>query len=448
MQKFFGTDGVRGRANVHPMTPEMAMRLAAAAGQMWRRPGHQSRVIIGKDTRLSGYMFEPALTAGFISAGFDVILLGPLPTPAVSMLVRSMRADLGVMISASHNPAEDNGIKLFDATGSKLSDAQEQQLAAIVQNGQPLAGVDAAHLGRAKRVEDAPGRYVEFVKATFPKGMNLEGLRIVVDCAHGAAYKVAPLVFWELGAEVLTLGVQPDGSNINRGVGATDVAALRQEVLHTRADLGIALDGDADRVVLVDEQGELIDGDQILGLIAKAWQAQNRLGAPSIVGTVMSNLGLERHLQSLNLNLERAAVGDRFVAARMREKGANVGGEPSGHIIFSDYAGTGDGLIAALQVLSELVRLNRPVSEVAHCFERVPQILKNVHVHGAEALQDQSVLHVLEKAEKRLRGAGRLLVRPSGTEPLIRIMVEGDDKELLTSIADDIAEALLKHGRA
>ncbi len=448
MQKLFGTDGVRGRANVHPMTPEMAMRLALAAGQLLRRQGHQSRVIIGKDTRLSGYMFEPALTAGFISAGFDVILLGPLPTPAVSMLVRSMRADLGVMISASHNPAEDNGIKLFDASGLKLSDAQEGALADIVQGSQPLVGVNADALGRAKRVEDAPGRYVEFVKATFPKGMSLEGLRIVVDCANGAAYKVAPLVFWELGAEVLTLGVSPDGSNINRGVGATDVSALRQEVLHTRADLGIALDGDADRVVMVDEHGELIDGDQILGLIAKAWQQQQRLSSSAVVGTVMSNLGLERYLQSLQLNLERAAVGDRFVAARMRELGANVGGEPSGHIIFSDYAGTGDGLIAALQVLSELVRLRRPVSEIAHCFERVPQILKNVHVMGRAVLQQDEVIKALQKADKRLNGSGRLLVRPSGTEPLIRIMVEGDDKELLTSIADDIAEVLLKHARA
>jgi phosphoglucosamine mutase len=439
----FGTDGIRGMANCEPMTAETALRVAMATALQFRRGEHRHRVVIGKDTRLSGYMLEPALAAGFISMGMDVVLVGPLPTPAVAMLTRSLRADMGVMLSASHNPFQDNGIKLFGPDGYKLSDEVEAAIEARLELpfAPDLAG--AADLGRASRMEDATGRYIEFVKYTFPRGLRLEGLKIVVDCAHGAAYRVAPKVFYELGAEVVAIAVQPDGTNINRKCGATAPAALQQAVVAEGADLGIALDGDADRVIIVDERGRQIDGDQLMALVAGSWARDGRLRGQGVVATVMSNLGMERHLRALDLVLARTPVGDRYVVEHMREHGFNVGGEQSGHIVLSDYTTTGDGLIAALQVLAVVRTSGRPASEVCRVFEPVPQLLKNVRfAAGSRPLDAPLVREAIRDGEGRLDGAGRLLIRKSGTEPVIRVMAEGDDEHLVGRVVGDIVSAI------
>lgn len=426
-RRLFGTDGIRGTANTAPMDAATALRLGQAAGRFFNRGSHRHRVVIGKDTRLSGYMLEPALTAGFISAGIDVILVGPLPTPAIALLTRSLRADLGVMISASHNPYEDNGIKLFGPDGLKLSDAQEAAIEALMDGDLASAQVAPARLGRASRLEDAPGRYIEAVKASFPRGRTLEKFRIVVDCAHGAAYRVAPTVLWELGAEVVKLGDQPDGFNINRGCGSTATGALAEKVRERRADLGIALDGDADRLVLVDETGATIDGDQILALIADRWHADDRLRGGAVVATVMSNMGLERHLGARGLGLHRTAVGDRYVGERMRETGCNLGGEQSGHLILSDYGTTGDGLVAALQVLAVLAEEGRPASLACRRFTPMPQRLVNVRYAGASPLEAHGVQAAIAAEAEKLNGHGRVLIRASGTEPVIRVMAEAED---------------------
>ncbi len=441
-RRLFGTDGIRGTANSDPMTAEIALRLGQAAGLIFTRGSHRHRVVIGKDTRLSGYMIEPALTAGFVGAGMDVTLVGPLPTPAIAMLTRSLRADLEVMISASHNPYEDNGIKLFGPDGLKLSDETEQRIEALIESD--LAGrlVSSAKLGRAARLDDASGRYIEAAKATFPRRLVLDGLKIVVDCAHGAAYKVAPTVLWELGATVIPVGVAPDGFNINQGCGSTAPEYLCQQVLSHGADLGIALDGDADRVLLCDEHGHLIDGDQILALIARSWQAAGRLRGRGIVATVMSNLGLERFLAGLSLALERTKVGDRYVAERMRELCLNVGGEQSGHLILSDFATTGDGLVAALQVLAVLIEQKRPASEVCRVFTRLPQLLRNVRFVGPSPLRTQAVQAAIMAAQERLAGLGRLVIRESGTEPLVRVMVEAEDEALTAAIAAELCDTI------
>jgi phosphoglucosamine mutase len=442
-RKLFGTDGIRGTANSEPMTAETALKVAMAAGQRFTRGTHRHLVVIGKDTRLSGYMLEPALTAGFISVGLDVVLLGPLPTPAVAMLTRSLRADLGVVISASHNPYEDNGIKLFGPDGYKLSDEVELDIERrIAANGAELALPPADRLGRAKRLDDALGRYIEFVKASFPRGLRLEGLKIVVDCANGAAYRAAPTVLWELGAEVIPIGVEPDGFNINAGFGATDTAALQREVTERNADLGIALDGDADRVVMVDEKGRRLDGDQLMALVARTWHGDGRLKGGGVVATVMSNLGLERYLGGLGLKLVRTQVGDRYVVETMREGGYNVGGEQSGHIILADYATTGDGLIAALQVLAALVEERRPASEAVRLFEPLPQLLKNVRFNGGAPLEREPVKQAIREAETLLGRTGRLLIRKSGTEPLIRVMAEGEDDALVARAVDGVVRAI------
>ena len=443
MRKLFGTDGIRGTANAEPMTAETAMKVAVAAGRHFTRGGHGGRVVIGKDTRLSGYLLEPALTAGFISIGMDVMLIGPLPTPAIAMLTRSLRADLGVVISASHNPYFDNGIKLFGPDGCKLSDDIELAIERNLDNRDGLAAPD--RLGRAKRIDDAAGRYIEFVKATFPKGLRLGDLRIVVDCAHGAAYKVAPTVLWELGAEVIPIGVAPDGFNINKECGATHTQALQEQVRTYRADLGIALDGDADRMIVIDENGRIVDGDQIMALIASSWQESNRLRGGGVVGTVMSNLGLERYLGSRGLTLARAAVGDRYVFEMMRAKNYNLGGEQSGHVILSDYTTTGDGLIAALQVLAVLVQSGRRASEICRVFEPMPQLLRNVRVNGGAPLEEPNVKDAIRDAEAQLGAKGRVLVRKSGTEPLIRVMVEGEDHGLIDQIADGLVREIQRH---
>ena len=437
-RKLFGTDGIRGTANVAPMTPEMALRLGQAAGLWFVRGDHRHRVIIGKDTRLSGYMIEPALVAGFTSAGMDVLLVGPLPTPAIAMLARSMRADLGVMISASHNPFEDNGIKLFGPDGYKLSDETEAAIEALM--GSDLAARLAAPSlrGRAKRLEDAAGRYIETAKASFPRGLTLDGVRVVIDCAHGAAYKVAPTVLRELGAEVVAIGVAPDGENINRECGSTHPRHLAGEVLAHGADFGMALDGDADRVILCDERGQLIDGDQVLALIAESWAADGRLRGGGIVATVMSNLGLERLLEARGIALHRARVGDRYVMEMMRAENINVGGEQSGHMILSDFATTGDGLVAALQVLATLVTERRPASEVCRRFTPLPQRLQNVRFQGASPLHDPLVIEAVRDAELLLGTSGRLLLRPSGTEPVIRVMVEAEDEALVDQIVTSL----------
>ncbi|WP_421997847.1 phosphoglucosamine mutase [Reyranella sp.] len=442
-RSLFGTDGVRGRANSEPMTAEIAMRIGMAAGQVFNRGDHRHRVVIGKDTRLSGYMIEQAMTAGFLSVGMDVLLLGPLPTPAVGFLTRSMRADVGVMISASHNPYEDNGIKLFGPDGFKLSDAVETQIEALVRasGGVRLAAADM--IGRARRLDDAEGRYIEAVKASAGRGLDLTGLRIVVDCANGAAYKVAPTVLWELGAEVIPVAVSPDGFNINGNCGSAHPGKLQEQVVAYRADIGIALDGDADRVVLSCERGRLIDGDQLMATIADRWAGEGRLVGGGIVATVMSNLGLERFLAARKLRLERAAVGDRYVLERMRADGFNLGGEQSGHIIMTDHATTGDGLMAALQALSAMIKSGRPASETFHAFDPVPQLLKNVRVGDANAaLSADAVTRAIASAEERLGNGGRILVRKSGTEPLIRVMAEGDDSELVRTVVDQIIEAI------
>ena len=439
-RKLFGTDGIRGRANQEPMTAETALRVAMAAASLFRRGTHRHRVVIGKDTRLSGYLLEPALTAGFIAKGMDVVLLGPLPTPAVAMLTRSLRADLGVMISASHNPYQDNGIKLFGPDGGKLSDDLEAQIEARMAENATDDHADAEHLGKASRLDDAIGRYVEYVKSTFPGG-SLEGLKIVVDCANGAAYKVAPTVLWELGAEVIPLAVHPDGRNINHRCGATHPELMQEAVLMHQADIGLSLDGDADRLIVSDELGRRVDGDQLMALIAQSWARSGRLRGGGIVATVMSNLGLERFLSSQNITLHRTPVGDRYVVEAMREKRCNIGGEQSGHIVLSDYCTTGDGLVAGLQVLSAIQQQKRKASEVCNVFTPLPQILSNVRAPGA-LLENEGVKDVIRKAERRLNGNGRVLIRKSGTEPLIRVMAEGDDAALVQSVVDEIAEAI------
>ncbi len=442
IRRLFGTDGIRGTANVAPMTAEIALRLGQAAGVVFTRGDHRHRVVIGKDTRLSGYLIEPALTAGFIGAGMDVVLVGPLPTPAIAMLTRSLRADLGVMISASHNPYQDNGIKLFDPDGYKLSDATEMEIEALM--ARDLAAQMAApdHLGRASRLEDASGRYIEAAKASFPRGLRLDGLKIVLDCAHGAAYRVAPTVLWELGAQVVPLGVAPNGFNINQGCGSTDPALLCARVREEGADLGIALDGDADRLVLADERGRLIDGDQILALIARRWRDAGQLVGGGIVATVMSNLGLERFLVGLGLALHRTQVGDRYVAERMRAGGMNVGGEQSGHLILSDFATTGDGLIAALQVLAVLVAAGGPASAVCNVFTPLPQRLESIRFSGPSPLEDREVRKAVAEAEAALAGNGRLLIRPSGTEPVLRIMAEAEDEALVQRVVGELAAVI------
>src|SRR5882757_7671904 len=441
VRKYFGTDGIRGRAN-GVITPELALKVGQAAGLTFRRGDHRHRVLIGKDTRLSGYMIETAMVAGFTSVGMDVLLTGPIPTPAVGMLTRSMRADLGVMISASHNPFDDNGIKLFGPDGFKLNDDVERKIEALLDS--ELAGklAKGADLGRAKRIDGVQDRYIEFAKRTLPKNLSLGGLRIVVDCAHGAGYRVAPEALRELDAEVITMGVEPDGFNINHECGSTEPTALCQKVKEMRADIGIALDGDADRVLIVDERGRIVDGDQLLAVIAESWKADGRLAANGIVATVMSNLGLERYLEKLGVPLARTPVGDRYVLDHMRAHGHNVGGEPSGHIILSDYTTTGDGLLAALQVLAVVKKQDQPVSKVCHRFDPLPQVLKNVRYKSGKPLEDAKVRNAIEDAEARLNGHGRLLVRPSGTEPVIRVMGEGDDQVMIEEIVDGIVDAL------
>jgi phosphoglucosamine mutase len=443
LRKYFGTDGIRGRAN-GVITPELALKVGQAAGLIFQRGDHRHRVVIGKDTRLSGYMIETALVAGFTSVGMDVLLLGPMPTPAVAMLTRSMRADLGVMISASHNPFEDNGIKLFGPDGFKLSDDVEREIEALIDSTLQKRLAGAGDLGRAKRIESVHARYIEFAKRTLPRAITLDGLRVVVDCANGAAYRVAPETLWELGAEVIAIGTDPDGFNINRDVGSTAPEALVRKVRELRADIGIALDGDADRVLVVDEKGQRVDGDQLMGVVARSWKEDERLTRPGIVATIMSNLGLERYLGGLGLGMVRTAVGDRYVLEHMRENGYNLGGEQSGHIIMSDYATTGDGLVAALQLLSVVQRQQRPVSEVCHCFDPLPQVLKNVRYGSGEPLRQDAVVTAIEGARERLGQSGRLVIRPSGTEPVIRVMAEGDNHDLVVAVVDEVVEALRK----
>ena len=441
VRRYFGTDGIRGRAN-KVITPELALKVGQAAGLVFRNGDHRHRVLIGKDTRLSGYMIENALVAGFTSVGMDVLLTGPIPTPAVGMLARSMRADLGVMISASHNPFDDNGIKLFGPDGFKLSDKVELEIEKLLDSDLAKQLALSNDLGRARRIDGVQDRYIEFAKLTLPRHLSLEGLRVVIDCANGAAYKVAPGALWEMGADVIAIGVEPDGFNINKDCGSTDLAALSHKVREMRADVGIALDGDADRVMIVDERGHVVDGDQLLAVIAESFKEDGRLQRPGVVSTVMSNLGLERHLAGVGLELVRTPVGDRYVLERMRADGYNVGGEQSGHIILSDYCTTGDGLVAALQVLAVVKRRNKPVSEVCHRFEPLPQVLKNVRFKAGKPLENAGVKSAIASAEQKLGRNGRLLVRPSGTEPLIRVMGEGDDKALVEAAVDDVIEAL------
>ncbi len=439
-RKFFGTDGIRGLTNTAPMTPEIAMKVGQAAGTYFLRGDHRHRVVIGKDTRLSGYMVENALVAGFTSVGMDVVQFGPIPSPAVAMLTQTMRADLGVMISASHNPFQDNGIKLFGPDGYKLSDEAEREIEQLLAAEPRLAL--AADIGRARRVEDARGRYIHFAKSTFPEDLRLDGLKIVVDCANGAAYQVAPAALWELGAEVVALGVSPDGRNINAGCGSTSPGLLQETVVASGAHIGIALDGDADRLIVVDETGEVVDGDQLMALIATSWSRSGLLAGGGLVATVMSNLGLERYLSSEGLTLVRTGVGDRYVLERMRAGGFNVGGEQSGHIILTDHATTGDGLIAALQILAELVATGKPASELLHLFDKVPQLLKNVRFSGGKPLDDGFVKAAIADAEAELAGRGRLVIRPSGTEPLIRVMAEGDDEAQVHRLVDMICDTV------
>ena len=440
MRKIFGTDGIRGLTNQAPMTAEIAMRVGMAAGAHFLRGDHKHRVVIGKDTRLSGYMIENALVAGFTSVGMDVVQVGPMPTPAVAMLTRSMRADLGVMISASHNPYQDNGIKLFGPDGYKLSDEDERQIELQLAREPKLAAATA--IGRAKRIEDARGRYIHAVKQSLPEAVRLDGIRMVIDCANGAAYNSSPTAFWELGADVVAIGVTPNGTNINDQCGSTSPALLQETVVASGADIGIALDGDADRLIIVDEHGKLVDGDQIMALIGSSWARQGLLKGGGVVATVMSNLGLERHLQGQGLTLERTKVGDRYVLERMKAGGFNVGGEQSGHMILSDHATTGDGTIAALQVLAQLVETGKPASEVLHLFDPVPQLLKNVRFSGGKPLEDANVQAVIADAEKELAGNGRLVIRPSGTEPVIRVMAEGDDAAKVERLVDAICDAV------
>jgi phosphoglucosamine mutase len=442
-RKYFGTDGIRGKANAK-ITPELAMKVGQAAGLVFKRGDHRHRVLIGKDTRLSGYMIENALVAGFTSMGMDVMLTGPLPTPGMAMLTRSMRCDIGVMISASHNAYEDNGIKMFGPDGFKLSDEIELAIEDLIDKDLSSKLAGSKSIGRAKRIDDAQARYIEFAKRTLPRNLELDGMRIVLDCANGAGYKVAPDALWELGAEVVKIGVEPDGFNINRDLGSTHPATLQKKVRELRADIGIALDGDADRVLIIDEKGQIVDGDQLMAVIAESWQQDGRLAQPGIVATIMSNLGLERHLESLGLSLARTQVGDRYVLEHMRAHGFNVGGEQSGHIILSDYSTTGDGLIAALQVLAVVKREGKPVSEVCHRFEPLPQILKNVQTRGNHPLKDDAVNAAIERLRGVLGDAGRLVIRPSGTEPVIRVMAEGDDRDLVERVVDDVCQVIAK----
>jgi phosphoglucosamine mutase len=439
-RKFFGTDGIRGTTNREPMTAETALRVGQAAGAHFLRGDHRHRVVIGKDTRLSGYMMESAMVAGFTSVGMDVVLLGPMPTPAVAMLTRSMRADIGVMISASHNPYADNGIKLFGPDGYKLSDDDERAIERRLEKEPKLAKPEL--IGRARRIDDARGRYIHFAKSTFPEHLRLDGLKVVIDCANGAAYHVAPEALWELGAEVVPVGVTPNGLNINEECGSTKPQLLQETVVASGADIGIALDGDADRLIVVDEQGHIIDGDQLMALIALGLQARGELKGDAVVATVMSNLGLERKLGEAGLKLLRTTVGDRAVLEEMRRSGCNVGGEQSGHIILADHSTTGDGLVAGLQVLAAQVEARAPASELLRQFEPLPQLLKNVRFNGGEPLEADSVRKRIAEAEAELEGRGRLVIRKSGTEPLIRVMAEGDDPQLVEKVVDDICEAV------
>ena len=440
MRKFFGTDGIRGLTNQIPMTVEVAMRVGMAAGAHFLRGTHKHRVVIGKDTRLSGYMLENALVAGFTSVGMDVVQVGPMPTPAVAMLTRSMRADLGVMISASHNPFYDNGIKLFGPDGYKLSDADEAQIELLLASEPRLA--EPSQIGRAKRIEDSRGRYIHAVKQSLPESVRLDGLKIVIDCANGAAYNSAPTVFWELGADVVAIGVGPNGTNINDRCGSTAPALLQETVVASGADIGVALDGDADRLIVVDEAGAIVDGDQIMALIGASWARQGRLKGGGVVATVMSNLGLERFLEGQGLALERTQVGDRYVLERMKSGGFNVGGEQSGHMILSDHATTGDGTLAALQVLAELVASGQSASALLHQFDPVPQLLKNVRFAGGKPLDDRHVQAAIAEGEAALKGRGRLVIRASGTEPVIRVMAEGDHAGQVEQVVDMICDAV------
>ncbi|MDP7326975.1 MAG: phosphoglucosamine mutase [Qipengyuania citrea] len=439
-RKFFGTDGIRGRTNSGVMTAATAMRVGQAAGTHFLRGDHRHRVVIGKDTRLSGYMMESALVAGFTSVGMDVVMTGPLPTPAIAMLTREMRADLGVMISASHNPFEDNGIKLFGPDGFKLSDEAEAAIEALLEEQPQL--VEPGHVGRARRIEDARGRYMHAVKQSIGSDVRFDGLKVVVDCANGAAYEVTPGAIWELGAEVIAMGVEPNGTNINDGVGSTSLAAIKARVVAEGADIGIALDGDADRLIVIDEKGETVDGDQIMAAIATRLHERGKLTGGGVVATVMSNLGLERYLAGIGLTLERTQVGDRHVLERMRSGGFNVGGEQSGHMILFDHATTGDGTVAALSVLSGLVRSGKRASELLRLFEPVPQLLKNVRYDDGAPLEQDSVQQAIAEAERELGGNGRLVIRPSGTEPVIRVMAEGDDAAQVELLVDRICDAV------
>ncbi len=439
-RQFFGTDGIRGRTNAGVMTATTAMKVGQAAGTRFLRGAHRHRVVIGKDTRLSGYMLENAMVAGFTSVGMDVVLLGPMPTPAVALLTRELRADVGVMISASHNPYEDNGIKLFGPDGFKLSDEDELAIEALI--GQDLTLAPAEDIGRARRIEDARGRYIHAVKASLPDNIRLDGLKIVVDCANGAAYQVAPSAFWELGAEIVTIGVTPNGKNINDRCGSTHLDLIRETVVASGSDIGIALDGDADRLIVVDEKGEVVDGDQLMALIGSRWAAHGRLKGGGVVATVMSNLGLERFLTGQGLDLIRTQVGDRHVLEKMKAAGYNVGGEQSGHMILLDHATTGDGTIAALQVLAALVQTGKRASELLHLFDPVPQLLRNVRFAGGKPLDNAKVQAVIADAEAQLAGKGRLVIRPSGTEPVIRVMAEGDDAGEVEAVVAAICEAV------
>ena len=447
-RRFFGTDGIRGLANKDPMTSEVALKVGMAAGKLFSSGSHRHRVVIGKDTRLSGYMIESALMSGFTAVGMDVFLLGPMPTPAVAMLTRSLRADLGVMISASHNPYADNGIKLFDPDGYKLSDEAEHEIEALMKSDSQSLLASADSIGRAKRIDSAQERYVEYAKRTLPRNIRLNDLRVVIDCANGAGYEVAPDALWELGAEVIKIGVEPNGRNINDKCGSTSPEALCAKVREMRADIGIALDGDADRVVIVDEKGRIVDGDQIMAVIAESWHRRGKLAAGGVVATVMSNLGLERHLKDMGLALVRTPVGDRYVVEHMRKHGYNVGGEQSGHIVLSDFTTTGDGLVTALQVLSVVVSTSKPVSEVCERFEPLPQILENVRYANGSPLEREAVKQAIDLGLKRLGSQGRLVIRPSGTEPVIRVMAEGDDEHLVHQVVGDIVQAVRKAAEA
>jgi phosphoglucosamine mutase len=448
-RRYFGTDGIRGLANAHPMTPEIAMKAGMAAGHILNtRKTHSPRVVIGKDTRLSGYMIENALTSGFTAAGIDVFILGPMPTPAIAMLTRSLRADLGVMISASHNPYHDNGIKFFDTDGYKLSDEMELEIERLLEVPSSQLMISAEKIGRATRVESARERYIEFAKRTLPKDIRLDGKRIVIDCANGAGYKVAPEALWELGADVIKIGVEPNGRNINLNCGSTSPQALIDMVRERRADIGIALDGDADRVVIVDENGKVVDGDQIIAVIAESWKKRETLAGGGVVATVMSNLGLENFIKGLGLDFIRTAVGDRHVVEHMRRHGYNVGGEQSGHVVLSDFVTTGDGLVTALQVLAVVIDTQKPVSEVCHRFDPLPQLLRNVRYSAGKPLENEAVKTAIEGGKAKLGNTGRVLIRPSGTEPLIRVMAEGRDEKLVHQVVGDIVDAVKKAAAA